>query len=267
MSLLWPEAYIAVLGPQSVGLYRCRGRQWLGSADFEAVGGVVWPAAVAALESLLTQREPGRAVLRVVLSSHYTRFCLVPWSAQISRLEELDAYARLCFEDIYGAMGEGWRLRLSPESAGCSRLASALSAELLDQLRSLAKACDMRLTSVQPYLMAAFNRYRPAVTEDNFLFLVAEHGRGSLLLATDGQWSRVRSVVFGERPGALGDLIAREAELQELERQVPTAFYLHEPGYVGPVAANVTCLDSELPSGQGTDPLLAMAMAMAMTVN
>ncbi|MNF78154.1 hypothetical protein D3C84_603250 [compost metagenome] len=259
MSPLSPEAYTAVLGPRSVGLYRHRDRQWLGSADFEPVGGLRWPAALVALEPLLGQRRPGRASLRVVLGSHYTRFCLVPWSDAINSPEELAGYARLCFEDIYGALGEGWSLRLSPEASGHPRLAAAMPEELLAQLRVLAKACGLRLASVQPYLMGAFNRYRSALTRDDFLFLVAEPGRASLLLARGGRWAAARSLALDDSDAALNDLIAREGELHGLEQDAPVALYLHAPGRAGQVEANVSRLDAGLADG---DPLHAMAMTV-----
>lgn len=263
MSPLWPETYIAVLGPRSVGLFRCRDRQWLGSTAFDTVGGLSWPSAVAALETLLAGRKPERAMLKVLLASHYTRFCLVPWSEAINTPEELAGYARLCFEDIYGTLGEGWNLSLAPEAAGQPRLAAAMPEELLTQLRSLAKASGLRLASVQPYLVAAFNRYRAALSMDDFLFLVAEPGRGSLLLARDGRWATVRSVTLDESDVALNDLIAREGELRGLEQGAPAAFFLHAPGRTGQFATDVARLDAVLPNGQYQDPLHAMAMTVS----
>ncbi|WP_342246944.1 hypothetical protein [Pseudomonas sp. OTU5201] len=262
MSPLSRETYVAVLDPRGVGLYRSRDRQWLGSADFDCVGGLAWPAALAALESLLAKRKPVRAALRVVLSSHYTRFCLVPWSEAINTPEELAGYARLCFEDIYGALGEGWSLRLSPEAAGRPRLAAAMPDELLAQLRTLAKASGLQLASVQPYLMAAFNRFRAALTRDDFLFLVAEPSRASLLLARGGCWNSVRSVALDDSDTALNDLIAREGELQGLEQDAPATVFLHAPGRAGQIADGVACLDAELPQGRVGDPLYVMAMTV-----
>ncbi|MCO6056673.1 hypothetical protein NG726_08285 [Pseudomonas sp. MOB-449] len=262
MSLSWPEAYTAVLGPRSVGLYRCRDRQWLGSLDFDRVGGLAWPGAMAALESLLAGGKARRATLRVVLSSHYTRFCLVPWSEAINSPEELAGYARLCFEEIYGALGEGWSLRLSPEAAGRSRLAAALPEELLVQLRALARAGGLRLASVQPYLMAAFNHYRATLAVDDFLFLVAEPERASLLLARGGHWVAVRSVALDDSESALNDLIAREGELRGLEQDAPAALYLHAPGRTGQPALGIARLDADLGDGPVGDPLYAMAMTV-----
>jgi hypothetical protein len=259
---LWLEACTAVLGPRSVGLFRSRDQRWLGRADFDTVGGLAWPGAVAALESLLAGRKPGRAQLRVVLSSHYMRFCLVPWSEAINSPEELAGYARLCFEDIYGALGDGWSLRLSPEAAGLPRLAAAMPEELLAQLRNLAKANGLRLASVQPYLMAAFNRYRGALALDDFLFLVAEPGRGSLLLARGGRWAALRSVALDDSDAALNDLLAREGELHSLDQDLPVNCFLHAPGRAGSITDGITRLEPELPAAARGDALLAMAMTV-----
>ncbi|UCO97551.1 hypothetical protein LF844_23285 [Metapseudomonas lalkuanensis] len=262
MSPLWPEAYTAVLGPHSVGLYRSRDQRRLGHAGFDSIGGLAWPGAVAALESLLAGREPGRAALRVVLSSHYTRFCLVPWSEAINSPEELAGYARLCFEDIYGALGDSWSLKLSPEAAGHPRLAAAMPEELLARLRSLAKASGLRLASVQPYLMAAFNRHRAALALDDFLFLVAEPDRGSLLLARGGRWAAVRSVALDDSDAALNDLIAREGERHSLEQDRPVNCFLHAPGRAGSIPDGIARLELGLPAAADSDPLLAMAMTV-----
>ncbi len=262
MSPLWPEAYTAVLGPRSVGLYRSRDRQWLGSADVGSVDGPAWPVALAALQPLLERCRAGRASLRVLLGSHYTRFCLVPWSDAINSPEELAGYARLCFEDIYGELGAPWQVSLSPEAAGRPRLAAAMPEEMLARLRDLARAGGMRVSSVQPYLMAAFNRFRTALAADDFLFLVAEPGRGSLLLVRGGRWTAVRSVALEESAAALDDLIARESQLLGLEHGAPAALYLHAPGRAGRVLAGITNLAAELPDGPVGDPLHAMAMTV-----
>ncbi|WP_271409305.1 hypothetical protein [Pseudomonas sp. Q1-7] len=258
MSPLSAETYTAVLGPRSVGLYRGRDPRGPGSAAFEPLGDLAWSPALAALEGLLARREPGRARLRVLLGSHYARFCLVPWSDAIDSPAELQGYARLCFEDLYGAFDQGWSLRLSPEAAGRPRLAAALPEELLDRLRALARSAGLRLASVQPYLMAAFNRYRASLADD-FLLLVAEPGRGSLLLARDGRWASVRSLALDDSDAALNDLVAREGALQGLEQDTPPALFLHAPGRAGQITSDVARLDDAEPG----DPL----QAMAMTVN
>ena len=97
--------YSAVLGAEGVGLgsWHANHHQWLGSRDFTCdAAQPAWEAAVDTLATLLAEHAVRGAQLRVLLSARYSRFCLVPWSDAISHPRELDAYARACFENLYG---------------------------------------------------------------------------------------------------------------------------------------------------------------------
>ncbi|SFP41018.1 hypothetical protein SAMN05216229_102180 [Geopseudomonas sagittaria] len=232
MSLLSPDRYLAVLGPTRVQLARRRGSQLdnLGSAACASRDLGDWAGAVDALEQLLRACPGRRGELAVVLGEHFAHFTLVPWSDAIGTPEELSAYARLRFEEIYGSEAAGWALQLSPEAAGQPRLAVAIAEGLLERLTGLAKTAGLRLVSVQPYLMSAFNRLcRPLVGGD-FLFLLAEPERSCLLVAREGRWVAVRSTAGSDSDAALAVLLERESELQELEAQSPLAVYIHAPG-------------------------------------
>ncbi|MCY1286610.1 hypothetical protein D9M68_150080 [compost metagenome] len=232
MSLSWCDRYIAVLGASRVGLCRRRGKEveWLGSSGFDGDRQPAWSAALEALEQLLLERGSSRAELQVVLSSVHTRICLVPWREQISSTGELQAYARMCFDDIYGAQDDDWLLRLSPEAEGMPRLAAAIPMPLVQGTGVLAAACGLRLISVQPYLMAAFNRFGPILKESDFLFVLAEPGRSTLLLVRSGRWAGVRCVTGADSDAALCRLITRECELRRDDGEPLQAVYLHAPG-------------------------------------
>lgn len=119
MSLLSPDRFIAVLGAQGVGLCQRQGQQqrWLASLDFIAERSLAWAVALESLQHLLVEHAGKGAQLQVLLSAQYSRFCLVPWSAAISRPDELQQYARACFEAHYGQSLEGWRIVVSPKPA------------------------------------------------------------------------------------------------------------------------------------------------------
>lgn len=267
MSLLSPEHYIAVLGGGAVGLCRRRrdGLIWLGRLDTGAEPGD-WPAASTALARLLAEQVPGRARLSVVLSAHFTRYCLVPWSAEIRTPGELETYGRLCVEELYGQPAAGWSLRLSPDIAGRPRLAAAMPAALLERLRQAAEAASIRLLSVQPYLMSVVNRFCASLSGNDFLFILAEPGRSTLLRARDGHWAGVRSLGAEDSDPALGALIERELTLEELDGTAADELYLHAPGRAGerprPACARQPRL-LELPRPQvGGDPLYTMAQTV-----
>ena len=159
--------------------------------------------ALETLDRLLGEHARAGAELSVVISGHFSRFCLVPWSEQISSPDELRGFAQLCFEDLYGVPSQPWSLVLSAEPAGYDRIASALPQDLLERLRTLVSARGLRLRSVQPYLMAAFNHFDKSFDAGDFLFVVAEPVRSVLLLAREGRWAAVRSVGSSDSDAAL----------------------------------------------------------------
>ncbi|MFW0758059.1 hypothetical protein ACN1C3_25600 [Pseudomonas sp. H11T01] len=232
MSLLSRDRYIAVLGANGIGLCRRRGQEnhWLGSVGLIGERYVDWSLAVDTLEHLLSEHAPQGAELSVVLSAHYQRYCLIPWSEQINSPKELLAYAQACFEDIYGVSAQPWSVTLSPEAAGSSRIAAALPQELLLRLRTMATQHGLRLRSVQPYLMTAFNRFQRQLRQGDLLFVVAEPLRSVLLLKRAGQWHAVHSTGCTDSDEALTALIARQCELQDNPDAPTLSVYLHAPG-------------------------------------
>ncbi|NMG46164.1 hypothetical protein GPA22_20805 [Aromatoleum toluvorans] len=265
MSLLSRERFIAVLAPTRVTLLRAGpGRPApCGACDCE--GG--WNGAVDALQGLLREAGARRGEVTVVLSSHFAHFRLVPWSDAISSPAELDAFARIGFEDVYGAVAAGWALRISPEAAGRPRVAVAIDQALLERLHTIVEGAGLRLASVQPYLMAAYNRLQPSLARDDFVFAVAEPGRCSMLLARAGQWLSVRSSAAADNEHAVAALLERECELNGIgdpqSGPVPPVF-VHAPGRAAsawPAVEGVA--PRALTLGSGDDPWQDMALAVA----
>ena len=252
--------YCAVLGAEGVGLGRWHAnqQQWLGSRAFSCEAAQpAWEAAVEALAALLAEHTVRGAQLRVLLSARYSRFCLVPWSDAIGHPRELDAYARACFENLYGQSLGDWRIVLSPEPAGAARIATALPEALLQRLQALGRESRLQLRSVQPYLMAAYNRCSAQLGQGDFLFVLAEPRRSVLLLAAGGAWQQVLAQGCADNDQAFQALIERTCELygEHLPR-----VYLHAPGRgdVPQLAAVQLCQ----PASEA-DPLCAMWRAVA----
>jgi len=269
VSLLWPERLVAVLDPRGVILVRRRG--WRGAAhtvgavECAAEAAPPWSAAADALAALLSAARGARGELTVVLSSQFVRYRLVPWSDAIGSPEELEAYARICFEEVYGAASGSWALRLSPEVAGCPRLAAAIERGLLERLQGIASAAGLRLVSVQPYLMAAFNRLGGKLRGGDFVFVLAEPARSTLLVARAGRWVGVSSSAGADSDDALGALIERERELQSVAGEALPAVYVHAPGRAecAPRLAGGTLpVMLAAPGAPAADPLLGMALVV-----
>jgi hypothetical protein len=233
VSRLWPDKSCAVLCPDQVQVIRAR-RGWRRSAAFSfaetfvgAEDGPPWQAAVAAFQRFLATAETGTGALDVVLSNHFVRYLLVPWNAQIASAEEFRNCAAAMFEDIHGDVSSEWDVSVSAERAGVPRLAAAVDRSLLAAIRTAVAPTRLRLASVQPYLMAAYNRVARAHTGRDFVFMLLEAGRACILVAQGGQWCYVSTAAAPEPAQALSLLLAREMQLADLQGESVPPVYVH----------------------------------------
>lgn len=154
----------------------------------------------------------GKADVTVVLSNHYVRYGVLPWTGTLRTRDEWLAYARHHFSSTHGATAAGWQLGVSTAGRGRARLACAIDAELLERLR--ATRC---VRSVQPYLMSAFNARRHAVSGDAW-FVLQEPGRLTVGLASRGGWKLVRNrQAAANWSESLADLLDREITARDEE--------------------------------------------------
>jgi hypothetical protein len=230
---LWPDKYCAVLCPDQLQVVRCR-RTFRSSVDFKVAesfapdaNGPEWLAATEAFQRFLAMPEIGTGNLGVVLSNHFVRYMLVPWSAQISTNEEFCNYAASMFADVYGEVSSGWDVCVSAERSGSPRLAAAVDLSLLSAIRVAVAKTRLRLASVQPYLMAAYNRVAQPRKEKDFVFMLVETGRACILAAQGGKWSYVSTMTAPEQPAALSFLLEREIQLADLQGESVPPFLVH----------------------------------------
>ena len=177
-----------------------------------AFGAQPWQGAAAALGKLAEETRDGNAEVSVVLSNHFARFILVPWSEGLGNAEEQTAFVRYCFAKVYGERSKDWDLRLSPTPAGSARIASAVDSSLVQAVRAaFPAAARAKLVSLQPYLMSAFNRWRKDVKGERAWFLLVEPQRACLARIEGGRWSAVRNTRGNfDEPGQWAGLLDRE---------------------------------------------------------
>lgn len=210
------------LAPDAVTLRHCRpGFAFRGEAEDETLlpvlpGGATepWQGALQTLASALEKlARPTRA--RVVLSSRLVRYAVVPWSDALSDPEEEMAFARHCFERLYGDAVAQWTIRVSAGTDGAPMLASAVDSALLDRLREVLAAKAIALESIQPNLMSVCNAHRRRLGRHAWLALL-EPGQLCLALLHQGHWVRVRSLRIGPQwQNALPLILARETYLTD----------------------------------------------------
>ena len=189
-----------------------------------------WRPALAALEQWLGANGTGRAKVTVILSNHFVRYALMPFSNEVASTAEERALAQILLEDTYGDPAKQWRLTISGDGYGEPRLVAAVDAELPGAIAAAFASGPLRLNAISTYLMTAFNCFRKQLRGADGLLAVAEPGQVVMVTFRNGQWSGVRRMPLnGEPDKQLPDLLQREALLGGLDiRAVPV--YLHIAG-------------------------------------
>jgi hypothetical protein len=185
VSPLFPERLLVRLAPAEIGL---GAKRIACDPDF---GTEPWHGALEALKGISLPR----ARATVVLSNHFVRYALVPWSGALATPVEEEAYLRHHFAKIHGERAKAWLFRASEGRRGEPRLASAVDAELMAAIRAaFPKGGAARLVSVQPALMHVFNGARAAVPHPAGAWLVvAEADRACVALHADGAFRAVQN--------------------------------------------------------------------------
>jgi hypothetical protein len=198
--------------------------EWLAAAPAVAEA-APWRGAVQALATALQAQAGHAARARVVLSNRLVRYALVPWSDALGDAEEEAAFARHCFERLYGEAAAQWELRVSDERDGLPKLASAVDAALPGALREVFAAAGVRLDSIQPGLMAVCNDYRRRLRGRSAWLAMLEPGGLFLALLHQGRWARARSMRIGPAWRVeLARILEREAYLADPEAAARDVF-------------------------------------------
>jgi hypothetical protein len=192
-----------------------------------------WRSALEALRTWLAAAPRTSTDTHIVLSNHFVRYLLIPWKPDLITQQERLAFARARFIQVFGDVADTWVLKLSGVKSTAAAVASAVDQALLDSLNTAMANSALRLRSIQPGLMAAFNA-RLRGTGGSEWMVVAEPGRLVVGLLSRGEWRCLRSrPVNGQ---ALSEIIRREQLLAGVD---PTNARVHI------YQINGTSLDSE----------------------
>jgi len=182
-----------------------------------AFGSQPWHGAVEALKGIAWPRSR----VTVVLSNHFVRYALVPWSAALASGEEEQAYLRHHFAKIHGERAKGWVLRASEGAPLAPRLASAVDGELIAAIKALFKKGRAKLVSVQPALMYVFNGARATLPAAGAWLVIAEAERACVALHANGGFRSVQNA-----KGEWRTLLERERFRVPLEGTPPDVVLL-----------------------------------------
>jgi hypothetical protein len=152
-----------------------------------------WHPSIEALDEILGDAKRTRAEATVILSSHFVRHALVPWSEHLASDEEKEAWVRHHFIELYGESDVPAEYRWSEERPDELCVATAIDRELLAQIAAAFERSGLRLRSVQPYLMAAFNRWRRRIRHAPTWLVVPEAGRICICGFAGRRWQMIAS--------------------------------------------------------------------------
>jgi hypothetical protein len=228
--------------------------------------GASWQDALPILQRVLATQAAADAT--VVLSNHFVRYVLVPWSDALNGADEELAFARHCFAKVYGDAAADWEVRLSDGKPGVPRVASAVDRQLVEALRSAFAQSKLALRSVQPLLMISFNRWRGEFRRRDAWFIIAERGRYCCAAIEKQEWRNVRSGKLGDGfLQELPQLFKRELSLAGSgdTTQVVMLHAPEEPRFASVPGSGWQVMPLVLPPCNGFSPFSDPQYAMAMS--
>jgi len=176
-----------------------------------------WRAAVEALPAILQSNRSRDA--SVVLADQFVRYALLPWNEAAKSAEQWLALGRHRFAALHGAAAAEWDVKVTETAPRGARLACAVDRELLQAILAAFVAAGVTLVSVQPFLVAAFNRIRRDVGNGSCWIVVEEPGRLTLALIQRGAWVAIRSRRSDDRWRlALPEILERESAFLGLDQ-------------------------------------------------
>lgn len=118
----------------------------------------------------------------VVVPNRQVRYAIVPWHDALEGEAEEQAYLRHHFARIHGERARSWAFRWS------QGLASAVDTKLLSDLKT-----QKTVVSIQPQLMAGFNRARRKIPAIGAWLVQSEDDRACVALFAHGKWLAVQN--------------------------------------------------------------------------
>ena len=209
MSLLLANQLLVVLNTDSIAaVSRTRGlrrriidqKHVMFSQPIEALKSELpnWLQATKQLGSLLAamQIQP-KTELKITLASDFVRYMALPSQPiHMSTVEKL-AYAAAAYREIYGEVVEGWDIKLNDSPDHQTTIAAAIDKKLLDVFTQVSLKYQLKLSSVQPYLMSAYNCLSSQISKTSDYLAIVEFKRLLLINLDRGNCQNLRTYALG----------------------------------------------------------------------
>lgn len=235
MSLLLRDELRIVVCREKLQLLRIRSRftrkGWQFSVldkdeiAFEADLESPWKNAIDKLATEVLRLTSKPKLVRVVLSNHFLRYAIVDVDQAIKSKAEQIAFVKHRFVQVYGEAAESWELRLDQECPGAPYLACAVDGIMLFNIREIFAQANIKLQSIQPCLMAAYNQSQSRFSNKNAWFVLFEDGNLCIVWLKAGHPCAIRTIKAGEDwQEKLPEIIDREAFLSNCDTDTKDIF-------------------------------------------
>jgi len=269
VSLLWRDQVRVGVAPNRLILagYRRGVNPRLARRDIIEVqpadGAPGWQAAIDALPEALAPSRAGKPEVSIILSNCLVRYALVPWNPTLRTDAEWLALARHRLMTVHGAAAEHWELRITDTVRMGSMIACGVESALLDALQAKVTESRATLSSVQPYLIAAFNRIRTKIGQESCWLVIEEPGCLMLALIRGGHWLSIRCrYVDPDWRASFAEILERESALLALDEPCNRVVVYTPAAFGTDASSGYQLRDLTLVGGTAADyQPLAMALA------
>ncbi len=200
---LWRDEVVIYFAPNRVALTRVtRGirSRVVATRHCEVTGGSAGnpSAALACLSNLLTDDQWHGASARLIVADTWVRYGIVP--APVVKLDEDGrlSHARYVLADTFGDSLSDWVITLTDAPPGRTYIACAIPTALHAELEDVLLSVQLKLTSLKPKLVAAFDIWRKNLPFAEYWFVSLDEGSLAAVQITDGEWRRVHTARLGK---------------------------------------------------------------------
>lgn len=174
-----------------------------------------WQNALESLTAKLALINPKpKTPLRIVLSSDFVRYLLLPAQAIALSSAEKNAYARAAFRQLHGSIVDNWQIKCDDTAPTQASMLAAIDQQLHQNLVQITTAYQLKLVSVVPYLMQVFNGIHNQLRHFTGYLALIEGGRIILLNVKSGKIEQLKSQFIGNNWQAeLNQFLDREQTL------------------------------------------------------
>ena len=231
-----------------------------------------WRPSAALLSAL--PKVPGQCKLHFVLSNHFVRYVLLPWSSIVGCNGDTQNLARAQFQLAFGEASASWHVIVEEPRFRSTCLAMAVDGQLLAATREAATVAGLQVSGIRPYLLTALKYWRMAMRQAAKRapgwFAVFEPGRLTLLGRVQNGAASLHSIRLHD-PEAMLPTLHQCVATDRLKSTLDGPVYVHAPGWSGDDAdvAPFVRLDGVASSGDivegkvGSDRDFGQAMALA----